>query len=268
MAKAQRGEGSVYQSEFPVDQPIPIFDPTLLLAILLAILVIAGIAFAVGRQWGRKDKNERFRETPKIIHEAIRAKCVAATSATSGELEKKASELVEEIMGRIGPVVAFGGPCAKALKGLTEALKGEPPAEEHGKGHGHAPAHGHGQGHGAGKGGHAPDSPTGHDPSCRCDRCVAVLVEAAAPGFAILGPRMGDQTVLIANPAKAADDHHDAHEEPKVLGHKDFSMQVRMAVVAFSDFWNRGDCIQELERCRDALVDTKPLPKLKLPIEY
>lgn len=262
----------MYQSEFPVDQPVPILDPTLLIGLVLAILVVAGIAFAAGRQWGRKDKGERFEETPKIIHDAIRAKCVAATSATSGELEKKAHELVEEIMDRIGPIIGFGGPCAKALKGLSEALKGEPPAEEHGKDHGKGHGKEHGKGHGAGAGGHgAADSATGHDPSCKCDRCIALVVEAAAPAFAILGPRIGDQTVVIAHPAKAADPHHDPHdehEEPKVLGHKDFSMQVRMAVVAFSDFWNRGDCLKELERCQKALTDTKPLPKPKVSIDH
>jgi hypothetical protein len=31
----------------------------------------------------------------------------------------KAQDLVEEVQRRIGPVLAFGGPCAKALKGVT-----------------------------------------------------------------------------------------------------------------------------------------------------
>jgi hypothetical protein len=265
----------VYQSEFPVDQPIPIFDPTLLMGLVLAALVIAGLAFAAGRMLGRKDNSESYRDVAKTIHEAIKAKCVAATSAPSGELVSKTQELVEEVQRRIGPIIQFGGPCAKAMKGLTEALKGEP-VEEKDKGgkdaHGHGGGHGHGQGHGhgaaehgghgaAGHGGHVGHG--GHDPSCQCDRCVVAVVEAAAPNVTILGPRFGGQTVVIANPAKPADDHHGHPPEPKVLDHKDFSKQVRMAVVEFSDFWSRGDCVLELERCQTALTRTAPFPDLR-----
>ncbi|OYW28417.1 MAG: hypothetical protein B7Z44_08615, partial [Caulobacter sp. 12-67-6] len=140
MAKSQRGEGSVYQSEFPVDQPVPIFDPTLLMGLILAAVVIAALAFAAGRLLGRKDNSEGYRGVAKTIHEAIKAKCVAATSAPSGELVSKTQELIEEVDRRIGAIIKFGGPCAKAMKGLTEALKGEP-AEEKDKG---KDAHGHG----------------------------------------------------------------------------------------------------------------------------
>jgi hypothetical protein len=271
MARRQCGEGLVYQSEFPVDQPIPIFDPTLLIGLILAALVIAALAFAAGRLLGRKDNSERYRDVAKTIHEAIKAKCVAASSAPSGELVSKTQELVEEVQRRIGPVIQFGGPCAKAMKGLAEALKGEP-VEEKDKGgkdaHGHGGGHGHGEhgghgGHGAGGhsahgGGHG-----GHDPSCQCDRCVVAVVEAAAPNVTILGPRIGGQTVVIANPAKPADDHHDQSPEVKVLDHKDFSKQVRMAVIEFSDFWSRGDCVRELERCQAVLISTAPFPDLK-----
>lgn len=262
----------MYQSEFPVDQPVPIFNPTLLMGLVLAALVIAAMAFAAGRLLGRKERRHGYRDVPKIIHEAIKAKCVAATSAPSGELVSKTLELVEEVQRRIGPVVRFGGPCGKALKGLTEALKGEPGADEkneHGK-----DSHGHGKGHnlvhkaadhGAGEqDGHAAH----HGASCRCDRCVALVLETAAPNLTILGPRIGGQTVVITNPPKPAEPHHDDHAE-KVLNHKDFSRQVRMAVVEFSDFWSRGDCLLELERCQLALTKTAPPPKAKATgIEY
>ncbi|WP_425993691.1 hypothetical protein [Caulobacter sp. DWR1-3-2b1] len=261
----------MYQSEFPVDQPIPIFDPTLLMGLILAAIVIAALAFAAGRLLGRKDNSERYRDVAKTIHEAIKAKCVAATSAPSGELVSKAHELVEEVDRRIGAVIKFGGPCAKAMKGLTEALKGEPAEEKkdkgkdaHAHGHGHGGGHGHGPGggdHGGhGTGGHPGHG--GHDVTCQCDRCVVAVVEAAAPNVTILGPRIGGQTVVISNPAKPADDHHGQHDA-KVLDHKDFSKQVRMAVVEFSDFWSRGDCIVELERCQTMLTSTAPFPDLK-----
>lgn len=256
----------MYQSEFPVDQPVPIFDPTLLVGLVLAALVIAIMAFAAGRLLGRKDKSQSYKDVPKTIHEAIKAKCVAATSAPSGELVSKTIELVEEVQRRIGPVVHFGGPCAKALKGLSEALKGEPPAEEkdkhgkdaraHGKGH-DAGHHKPGGDHGAGEHGES------HGATCRCDRCVALVLETAAPNLTILGPRIGGQTVVITNPPKPTDPHHEEPAE-KVLDHKDFSRQVRMAVVEFSDFWSRGDCLHELERCQLALTKTQALPKLKI----
>jgi hypothetical protein len=92
---------------------------------------------------------------------------------------------------------------------------------------------------------------------------VVAVVEAAAPNVTILGPRIGGQTVVIANPAKPADDHHDQPPEVKVLDHKDFSKQVRMAVIEFSDFWSRGDCVRELERCQAVLISTAPFPDLK-----
>jgi hypothetical protein len=31
-----------------------------------------------------------------------------------------------------------------------------------------------------------------------------------------------------------------------------------MAVVEFSDFWSRGDCLNELQRCQAALTKTEP----------
>ena len=51
---------------------------------------------------------------------------------------------------------------------------------------------------------------------------VVAVVEAAAPNVTILGPRFGGQTVVIASPAKPADDHHGQPPEPKVLDHKGF----------------------------------------------
>ena len=240
----------MYQSEFPVDQPVPIFDPTLLVGLVLAALVIAAMAFAAGRLLGRKDKSQHYRDVPKTIHEAIKAKCVAATSAPSGELFYKAQDLVEEVRRRMGPVLTFGGPCAKALEGVTEALKGEPvedkskqkdtPKGAHGGKKDDKP--GHDDGHGGGHGGHKPETE----------------LELAAANVTILG---GQTLVLTGHrPGHEPDHGSDAHdeEEPKVLDHKDYSRQVRMAVVEFSDFWSRGDCLNELQRCQTALTKTEP----------
>jgi len=251
----------VYQSEFPVDQPVPVFDPTLVFLLVLAGLAIAALAFFAGRLTGRGDKGEKTGDVPKIIHEAVKAKCVAASSAHSGELVVKTQDLIDEVKLRVGPVLAFGGPCAKAFEHLGKAMKGEPPEEkkkdDHGKGdkqgHGHGKdhdkAHGHAHdshGQGGAKGGHG-------------EADVGVLTR----NVTILAP----QTVVIAHPARPDPHDHDAHghqdDAPKSLDHKEYMQLLRLAVAEFSDFWNRPNCLRELEDCQKVLTQTLPLPKLK-----
>lgn len=240
----------MYQSEFPVETPIPIFDPTLLAGIGLVVLAVAVLTYFLGKHVGGRGRDERWREVPKTIHEAIKAKCVAATSAPSGELLYKAQDLVEEVQRRIGPVLAFGGPCAKALKGVAEALKGEPveekPKDKVKEAQGGKKDDPHGQGH-------------GHDDGHGGARKEAEL-ELAAANVTILG---GQTLVLTGHrPGHEPGHGHDKpEEETKVLDHKDYSRQVRMAVVEFSDFWSRGDCLNELERCQKALTQTALGPK-------
>jgi hypothetical protein len=251
----------VYQSEFPVDQPVPVFDPTLVFLLILAGLAIAGLAFFAGRLTGRGDKGEKRTDVPKIIHEAVKAKCVAASSAHSGELVVKTQDLIDEVMLRVGPVLAFGGPCAKAFKLLGEAMKGEPPEEKkkddkpghgHGRGHGKEPDKGHGGGHDAHGHGEAKDH-------------GAAEVGLLTRNVTILAP----QTVVIANapkPDKPHDDHgkHEEEPAPKVLDHKEYMQLLRLAVAEFSDFWNRPNCLRELEDCQRVLTETKPSAKPRL----
>lgn len=247
----------MYQSEFPVDTPVPIFDPTLLAGIALVVLAVAILTYYIGKHVGGKGRDERWRDVPKTIHEAIKAKCVAATSAPSSELERKAEELVEAVVSRIGPVLAFGGPCAKALKGITEAFKGEPPEDKskekdkdkakgaHGAHGGKKDdKHGHDDGHG------------GHGVKCETE------LELAAANVTILG----GQTLVLTGHRPAPDPGHGGHEDeacecPPVLDRKDYARQLRMAVVEFSDFWSRGDCLNELQRCQKALTQTEPFDK-------
>ena len=253
----------MYQSEFPVDTPVPVFDPTLLAGIVLVALAVAILAYYVGKHIGGRGRDDRWREVPKIIHEAIKAKCVAATSAPSGELLYKAQDLVEEVQRRLGPVLMFGGPCAKALKGVQEALKGEPPPEDKPKDKdkpkgAHAKTddkHGHDVGHGGGHGGAHGGAHGGLGHKSETE------LELAAANVTILG---GQTLVLTGHRPPPAPEHgHDdpkdepEDEAPKVLDHKDYSRQVRMAVVEFSDFWSRGDCLNELQRCQAALTKTE-----------
>ena len=249
----------MYQSEFPVEQPVPVFDPTLVFLLILAGLAIAGLAFFAGRLTGRGDKGEKVGDVPKKIHEAIKAKCVAASSAHSGELIVKTQDLIDEVRMRIGPVLAFGGPCAKAFEHLNKAMKGDPPEDkkdDHGKGDKHGK--GHDKGHG--DHGHGHDS-HGHGDSKNDEGAGVGLLTR---NVTIVAP----QTVVIANPSKPDDDHghHDDHKEepPKVLDHKEFMQLLRLAVAEFSDFWNRPNCQRELEDCQKALMETQPVAKLKL----
>jgi hypothetical protein len=250
----------VYQSEFPVDAPVPIFDPTLLAGIALVVAAVAILTYYIGKHVGGKGRDDRWRDVPKTIHDAIKAKCVAATSAPSSELERKAEELVEEVHKRLGPVMAFGGPCAKVLKGITEAFKGEPPedkskdkdkAKDKAKGaHGgknddkHGDKHGHDDAHGA----HGVKG--------------EVELELAAANVTILG---GQTVVLTGHRPSPEPDHGDPEDEacecPPVLDRKEYARQLRMAVVEFSDFWSRGDCLNELQRCQKVLTRTDAFDK-------
>jgi hypothetical protein len=245
----------VYQSEFPVDTPVPIFDPTLLAGIALVVVAVAILTYYIGKHVGGKGRDDRWRDVPKTIHDAIKAKCVAATSAPSSELERKAEELVEEVQKRLGPILLFGGPCAKALKGITEAFKGEPPEEKSKDkdkdkakgGHGKKDDK-HGGGHGDGHDAHGVKGET--------------ELELAAANVTILG----GQTLVLTGHRPAPEPGHGGHEEeacecPPVLDRKEYARQLRMAVVEFSDFWSRGDCLNELQRCQKALTKTEPFDK-------
>lgn len=247
----------MYQSEFPVEQPVPVFDPTLVFLLILAGIAIAALAFFAGRLTGRGEKGEKTSDVPKKIHEAIKAKCVAASSAHSGELEKKAHELLDEVRRLIGPLLTFGGPCAKAFKHLSDAVDGKPPEEKPKEG----AKDGH---HGAA---HGKDDKHGDDAVCavhgpekhKCDdKCRGGGVELLSRNVTIVG----SQTVLLASykPDAKPDDHH---EEPKGPDSKEFKQLLRLAVAEFADFWNRPNCLRELEDCQKALTTLPPMPKEK-----
>lgn len=231
----------VHPSKFPVETPIPILDPTLLLGILLVVLTVALLAYYVGKYDGRRTRDEQRRAVPKAVHEAIMARCMAATSAPPAELLDRAKDLIEEVQWRIGPVLAFGGPCAKALAGMTEALAGEP-AEEGGKG---------------GPAGRKDDKANlDHGGLHKEAELELATANAAIPG---------GQTQVLAGLRPGFDlgqgSDKSKEEEAGILDHKDYSRQVHMAVVEFSDFWSRGDCLNELDHCQKALAQTSPPPE-------
>jgi hypothetical protein len=185
---------------------------------------------------------------------------VAATSAHSGELEKKAHELVDEIKRLIGPVLAFGGPCAKAFKLLSDTADGKPPEEK--------PAEPGKEGHHDGgdhsakddkHGNHQPCAQHGHDKHKCDDKCRGGGVEVLSRNVTIVG----SQTVLLAACKPESNGDHHGHEPAKGPDSKEFKQQLRMAVVEFSDFWNRPNCLRELQDCQKALTTLPAMPKDK-----
>ena len=244
----------MYQSEFPVEQPVPVFDPTLVFLLILAGIAIAALAFFAGRLTGRGEKGEKTSDVPKKIHEVIKARCVAASSAHSGELEKKAHELLDEVRRLIGPLLMFGGPCAKAFKHLSDAIDGKPPEEKPKDGHKDGAAHGKDDKHGddAVCAVHGPEK---H----KCDdKCRGGGVEVLSRNVTIVG----SQTVLLAS-SKPDANRDDRHEEPKGPDSKEFKQRLRLAVAEFADFWNRPNCLRELEDCQKSLTTLPPMPKEK-----
>lgn len=248
----------MYQSEFPVDQPVPVYDPTLWFALILACLAIAALAFYAGRLTVAKKKTGEDHKVPETIHEAIKQKCVAASSAHSGELEIRARELIAEVRRRIGPLLDLGAVCDQTFERLEKAVAGEAPKEEgHGHdGHGHD-EHGHGEHHD--DQGHKPKAdslcPEHGKPRDKCCGGVEVLSRNVTI--------VGSQTVLFA---KEKSDHgadHGHHKSPKALDHKTFAQNLRLAVAAFADAWIHPDTLTTLKACRDALTETPPLLKPK-----
>jgi hypothetical protein len=224
----------VHQSAVPIETPVPILDPTLLVGVVLVVLTVALLAYYVGKYDGRRTRDERRRQVPKAIHEAIEARCVAATGAPPSELVHRAQELVEEIQWRIGPLLVFGGPGAKALEGMVEALKGEP-AEDRA----------------TGVLGGAKDDKAGQEGHKEAELELATV--------AVTTP--GSQALAVAGLRPGSEGFGASEHETKALDQKGYSRQVRMAVVEFSDFWSRGDCLNELELCQKALAQTAPAPE-------
>lgn len=283
--------GGVYQSEFPVETPVPIFDPTLLAGIALITLAVAALAFCAGRFTGRKGRDERWRDVPKTIHKAILARCVAATSAPTGELLRRAEELVAEVEARVGALIEFAA-CGKALKSLEKACQGQFPkpeakhepkaskpctcghqAKEEGK-------HGHEAGQGCGgKAEPAPPSTCKAPAPCQCMICC---VPVTVGGLALATPQVkisSKQTVIVnANcaPVQAPNPqphvctcgagahgkgHEDEHKPEPPLEWSEHMRRLRLAVVEFADVWNSPDNLRLLERCQKQLTQTEAAPR-------
>nr|WP_232793255.1 hypothetical protein [Caulobacter hibisci] len=258
--------------------------------IVLIALAVAALAFCAGRFLGRRKRDDDWRDVPKTIHKAILARCVAATSAPTGELLRRAEELAAEVDARVGALIAFGA-SGKALRALEKACVGEFPKPEvkpepkpkakpkvctcsheaskddHGHGHAHKPA----------------------ETSCRAPgpcQCVICCVPVTVGGLALASPQVkihSKQTVIVnaacapalapapsrctCGAADAHDDKHDKaedHEEEKPeppLEWNEHMRRLRLIVVEFADVWNSPDNLRLLERCQKQLTRTEPPAK-------
>lgn len=254
-AHAGQGEIGVYQSEFPVDQPVPVYDPTLWFALILACLAIAALAFYAGRLTVAKKKIGDDHKVPETIHEAIKQKCVAASSAHSGELEIKARELLAEVRRRIGPLLDLGAVCDTTFERLEKAVAGEAPKDEKHDDHGHDD-HGHDDHH----------DDHGHKPKADSLSPDGKPHDKGRGGVEVLSRNVtivGSQTVLFAKEKGEHGDDHGHGKKPKALDHKTYAQNLRLAVAAFADAWIHPDTLATLKACRDALTETPPLAKLK-----
>lgn len=252
----------MYQSEFPVDQPVPVYDPTLWFALILACLAIAALAFYAGRLTVAKKKSGDDSKVPETIHEAIKLKCKEASSAHSGELLVKTLELIAELTRRIGPLLKFSEICADPFQGLQFAVAGVVPKPEAHDAHGHDD-HGHDE--------HHDDHAEGRDHKPKGDSSAehGKPHDKGRGGVEVLSRNVtivGSQTVLFAKEKgeHGGDDH--GKKTPKALDHKTFTQNLRLAVAAFSDAWNQPETLATLKACRDVLTETPPVQKLKTGI--
>ena len=164
----------MYQSEFPTEvygfQPTPVFE----LFLLIAVIVLPILAYLLGRAAGRKDAERVQVDAAETIYKAIRAKAVAAASATRHDVSARADALAGEIRSRLEEVAAFGGPLGRHLDAIEQALgRGghEAPGEDHAHAESRDQAHASqaqvtvntnvtvGGGHGAGGGRASPEDP-------------------------------------------------------------------------------------------------------------
>lgn len=250
----------MYQSEFPVEQAVPVYDPTLWFALILACLGIAALAFYAGRLTVAKKKIGDDGKVPETIHEAIKQKCKDASSAHSGELLVKTLDLIAELSRRVGPLLRFGELCADSFQVLQLAAVGEVPKAESHDAHGHDDHgdDGHHDDHGDGHG----HKPKGDSPSAEHGKPH----DKARGGVEVLSRNVtivGSQTVLFAKEKgdHGADDHGHGKKPAKALDHKTFNQNLRLAVAAFADAWNQPETLATLKACRDALTETPPLSK-------
>lgn len=103
----------------------PVFlgvEPLVIGLFLLALLVVAALAYMQGRRAGQSTNGD---DAPAAIHKALLAASQAAMSADSNSLKSKAVALLNRIEDLLGPVLIVGTGLGGSVEGLKDAIKGE-----------------------------------------------------------------------------------------------------------------------------------------------
>ena len=209
-------------TEFPIEDPAPVFDPTLFLAFVAAAVLLAALMFWLGMKQG--EGATRGDGRCQEIADAIKKKCTAARQADRHQLIGAATELHRELRDRLGEVLDLSDKIAPLNAELEEALGFGGHGHGHGHGHGeHGAAHGEAHGHGGV--GAAP----AHSHSA-ASHVINVTVNGGSSG----GDHGG----------------HDDHDEPR---HGLDLDRVRLAVDHLADFWNSGEGLRRLKAARRQL---------------
>ncbi|MBC6980387.1 hypothetical protein [Caulobacter sp. 17J80-11] len=233
-------------SDFPTDAGGYEPQPWIELVLLAAVVVLPILAFFLARALlvGRFEADRR--KAVETIYDAIDVRARGAAAAVGPAILYGADLLVKEIKDRLGAVIALGGPLAKELKALEDAIKGPPPPPP------------------------PPPPPGGHKCTCVCTCADGKGGEgrAKAEDGQAQGQGQGQSQVSIltsgsviltappttattpTTPTTGADNSHKL----------DQTQRVRLAVGAFTDYWSghKAQRLKELSEAQKALLTPAP----------
>lgn len=129
----------MYPTDFPIEEPAPLLDPTLLAVLVLVVLALVAVSFWLGQVWNGRASRRIHEQACRDIHQYVARRCEAARKAGRHEVFARAGELQDGIQRALGPLLALGGPVAALAEDLRRACDGQPAARE---AEGHDAAHG------------------------------------------------------------------------------------------------------------------------------
>lgn len=111
----------------------PLWDPKVLLILIGLAVALAVIGAAIGWTLSQNDARQRHRASLENHWKALWQRGYWAGAAPGASVLHQADLLAQEIEKRLGPLAAFGGPLAKALKDLKDAGAAKAPAKAEAK---------------------------------------------------------------------------------------------------------------------------------------
>lgn len=230
-------------SDFPTEVAGYEPQPWIELVLLAAVVVLPILAFLVARAWCVSQADGNRRKAVESIYDAIDQRARGAAAAVGPAILYGADLLVKEIKDRLGAVIALGGPLAKELNKLEEALKDPCPPP--------------------------PPPPPPHHCTCVCT-CAAGKGETKAKasddsqaqgqGQSQVSILTSGSVILAAPPAPPPPPAPPAPGGAKL----DQLQRVRLAVGAFTDYWSghKAQRLKELSDAQTALLTPAPaVPK-------